>query len=103
MELKENETHITYCLKAKNYNDLQRGSTIPRILALLVLPSDENEWISWSIDQLLIRKCMYWVDLKKYPQSNNTSEVSLAIPKSNTLSAESLMAIMKNVAEEEFV
>lgn len=51
---------ITYQLKAKNYNDLCMPGTSPIILGLLILPSDETEWIGWTPNELMIKGCMYW-------------------------------------------
>lgn len=55
----ENNSEITYKLKAKNYNDLCAACTTPIILGLLVLPESEKEWLKWSQEELLIKGRMY--------------------------------------------
>ena len=40
--------YLTYRLKVKNYNDLCMEGTTEIILALLVLPEDESEWLMWT-------------------------------------------------------
>ncbi|GHV28798.1 hypothetical protein FACS1894167_06810 [Synergistales bacterium] len=62
--LKQAKGKISYPLEKKNYDDLRRPATIKPYLFLLILPKDEKEWIQQSVEELIIRKCMYWIDLK---------------------------------------
>lgn len=52
--------HLIYKLNVKNYNELCMEGTSDIILALLVLPEDESEWLTWTQEDLLIKGCMYW-------------------------------------------
>jgi len=96
----EFESHYSYPLKKKNYDDLRMRATIKPYLFLLLLPRDENEWVTHSIEQLIIRKCMYWLDLEGLPDKENTSTVSVHLLKTNVVSSDALVALLHDVAEE---
>ena len=87
---KDNIETFTYPLKVKNYSDLIKPSTYPRILCLLILPEDHDEWLSQSAENLIIRKCMYYKELSGEPTSNNTETVSIEINKRDIFDAENL-------------
>lgn len=94
------DNEITYKLKVKNYNDLCMDSTTPSILALLILPDDQNEWVSWSDEELLIRGRMYWLGLQGKSVSSNSNSVSVKIPKCNILNNQTVEALLITAAEE---
>ncbi|HLK29496.1 MAG TPA: DUF4365 domain-containing protein [Puia sp.] len=68
-EFKNGKVHFD--LKMKNYNDLKALNATPKILVVLCLPQSEDEWISFSPDDLTIRKLAYWLDLYEMPDSTN--------------------------------
>jgi len=98
--LTESANAVSYELKAKNYNDLKALSTVQKLLFVLILPEEEKEWITHSVDELVIRRCMYWISLESYPNSDNTSSITVQIPKIQYLDAEALQRLMQDVAEE---
>jgi len=100
IDLKEDENYYHYPLKKKNYDELRMPSTVKPYLFLLVLPIEENEWLTQSIEQLVIRKCMFWLDLKELPDSDNSSNVTVLLPKTNIVSSETLDEMLKKDAEE---
>ena len=73
---------------------------MPSILALLILPDNGNEWIKWSEEELILRGKMYWVSFHHCESTNNTSTVSVRIPKSNLLSISSIEDLLLRVAEK---
>ena len=93
---------IKYTLKVKNYNDLCTPSTMPIILCLLILPEDDSVWVNWSTEDLLIKGSMYWLDLSSAERSPNAEAVSVSIPKSNTVSPETLLNLLTKIAREEW-
>lgn len=93
---------IRYTLKVKNYNDLCTPSTTPVILCLLILPEEDSIWVNWSIEELLIKGSMYWLDLSSAERSPNAETVSVSIPKSNIVSPESLLDLLTKIAKEEW-
>lgn len=99
--LQERQNSITYRLKAKNYNDLIKKGSSPAFLMLLVLPTDQNEWIHWTIDELAIRKCMYWLHIPDDSEQVNTGSKSVIIQKSQVVNVDSLNELFQKIAREE--
>jgi hypothetical protein len=102
-EYKETNDFLFYPLKKKNYDDLRRSSSIKSFLFILILPEKETDWINQSIDQLVIKKCMYWFDLNNLPNSDNNTSVSVHIPKSQYVSPDVLEDILIKIAEEKLL
>lgn len=96
-----NGNYIPFPLPIKNYNDLRNRSTSPRLLVLLLLPENQHEWVLHSIDELVIKKCVYWLNLYGMPQSNNQTSVTVQIPVNNVLSPASLHELMISASKEE--
>ena len=99
-QLVETDEIIRYQLKVKNYNDLCRKSTSQQLLFVLVLPNEEAEWIKHNVDELVIKKCMYWVDLSNNTESTNVDNITIELSKKNYVSSETLIQIFEKVAEE---
>lgn len=93
---------LIYRLKVKNYNDLCAEGTSEIILALLVLPEEESEWLAWTRDELLIKGCMYWASFASYEPSENLETVSVHIDKKNVINSMTLNKIMDKIAEGEW-
>src|SRR5579863_1976563 len=83
--------HISYDLEAKNYDDLidrrnELGSVIPLVLVVFIFPTDQDQWLTLSTEELIIRKRAYWYlpdDNARYTP-NSTSQV-INIPNSNLI------------------
>jgi len=90
-----------FSLPIKNYNDLRAKSTSPRILVLLVLPDESDNYVVHSIDELVLKKCAYWHNLSGLPDSSNTSNTTVYIPTMNVLSPENLKDLMLKASKEE--
>jgi len=94
----ENET-IKYDLNSITYNDLltRKKSKTPLILILFILPSDKNEWLKISDNELIARKCAYWY----FPEeaeimTSNTATKRISINKKNLISNETLNHLFEN-------
>lgn len=88
----------TFPLKVKNYDDLRHTDyQAPRILIVVIMPKEVDDWLSQTEEQLVLRRCGYWVSLRGLPSTANTSTVSVSIPRGNVLTPEALRAIMQRV------
>jgi hypothetical protein len=94
------ESEVRYDLEVKNYDDLREpGDNCPRILVVLVLPEDEAQWLSQSVEELILRHCAYWICLEGYPATTATTTLRIAIPRSAVFSVEAVRAILVRVRE----
>ncbi len=98
-QLTDDATGFNYELPIKNFNDLRRGSANPMMLCVLRLPVDEGQWVAHSINELILRNCMFWYDVTKCPPSDNTTSVTIHVPWENALTPEKALELMRNVAE----
>ncbi|EGV30946.1 hypothetical protein ThidrDRAFT_2310 [Thiorhodococcus drewsii AZ1] len=85
---------VTFPLPMKNYNDLRMDVIIPRLLILVVLPECEEDWLSHSEDALIIRHCGYWLSLAGAPERENSTSVTVRIPRAQRFTPEMLRTMM---------
>lgn len=77
------------------------GSPIPKLLVVLLLPSDPSQWLTLDENALIARRCAYWVSLKGAPASDNRSGQTIAIPRSQVLSVEGLRDVALILSRQE--
>lgn len=82
-------------LPVENYERLIRPSQVPRYLVLLALPSDESDWLTVSVDHLLMRRCAYWVSLFGAPEIDNRATVTVRIPPGNLFDRDALQQLLE--------
>ncbi len=93
----ENE-FIRYPLKLKNYNELRKSKTlVPKILILILLPENPQEWVNHSEAELCLRKCGYWLSLKGKPQTRNVESVTVYLPRQQLFTVNAVKNLMEQV------
>ncbi len=94
------DSHIQVDLETKTYEDLrEKGDNCPRILVVLLLPTDEGDWVSQSAEELVLRRGAYWLSLEGSPPAKTGKTVRIAIPRSNLFSAQAVLGIMASLRE----
>lgn len=94
------EGHIRYALKRKNYDELIPTDLLaPRLLVLVVVPSQPAAWLSMSSDSLVLRHCAYWASLRGLPPTENDRSVTVEVPRANLFDAEALTRLMQVINE----
>lgn len=87
-------------LPVKNYNELRAyGYQTPRILVVVVVPSDPQDWIVATEDQLAMKRCGYWQSLRGQPDTTNTATVRVQIPRTNQFHVQQLRSLMALVSQ----
>ncbi|MDD3469838.1 MAG: DUF4365 domain-containing protein [Thermoguttaceae bacterium] len=87
---------IKYDLDVKNYNDLRDVNVgEPRILVLLILHENESEWLHLSEEEMIMKRCLYWVSLRGWDPTDNKNTIRINIPRSNLFTEEALMELME--------
>ena len=93
--------HIHFALPIKNYNDLKARSATPRLLVVLCLPEQKDEWVTHSSEELILKKCAYYLNLYGFPESENETTVTVKIPLANVFSPDTLHDLMLKTSKEE--
>lgn len=97
--LRDNE--VPFPLPVKNYEELRCETMIPRLLVVFVLPEDPNEWLEQREEQMITRRCAYWISLLGRASTNNTTTVTVHVPRTNCLTVENLRSLMEAASRKE--
>ena len=89
---------IRFPLPVKNQRDLAVRSTVPRVLIVMLLPTDTGEWLEQTTDELCVRKCAYWTTLEGQDPSPNRHTVTVSVPLANVFD---VSAAQRLIAEAE--
>jgi hypothetical protein len=90
------EDVVKYDLDIKNYNDLRQTDVgVARILIVVDLHSDKNEWLKSEADRTIFCRCAYWASLYGEPATENESTIRITIPKSQILTPNELENIIE--------
>jgi hypothetical protein len=84
----------SFTLKVDQYDRLRLTAIgSPRLLMVLFLPEEPDQWLIHTEAELLTRRCSYWVNLYGAPESPNRSKQTVYLPAGNRLSVEQLRTI----------
>ena len=87
---------IRYPLEVKNYNDLKvENIQTPRLLILVVVPDNLDNWLIQSQQELSLKYCGYWVSLRGQPPTQNQTTVTISIPRQNIFNVKALTTLMQ--------
>ncbi|MET4595053.1 MULTISPECIES: DUF4365 domain-containing protein [unclassified Sphingomonas] len=85
---------IKFPLPVKNYNDLREKTQWPRMLVLMRLPANQNEWLVADKHSLVMKHCAYWVSLEGACATANKTKVTVEVPETNVLTIDELSTLM---------
>ena len=90
------EEFFTYYLHgAKRYEKLRvKNSPIYKLLVVLFLPTEINDWLLCTEEQLILKNAAYWVNLYGADVCTNDSGVTVYLPKMNLLTPDELKKIV---------
>ena len=87
--------NLSYPLKVKNYNDLIIANVSdPRILVVVTVSKIRSEWLACTANQFVLAKSAYWISLLGHKLSDNSSSVTVKIPRTNLITADKLQSLM---------
>lgn len=98
-----NGDNIHFALPIKNYNDLKARTATPRLLVILCLPEVKEDWLQHTANELVLKKCAYFLNLKGLPDSNNDTTVTVHVPLANVFSPDALFDLMLKTSKEEML
>lgn len=85
---------VTFALSRKNYDELRIETITPRLLIVILMPSEEGNWLSHSEDELILRHCGYWVSLRGEPLVDNETSVTIYLPRAQRFDVDQLSGLM---------
>jgi hypothetical protein len=85
---------IRFPLKVKNYNDLCGDHYVPRVLVVVLLPEAVEDWLQQTEEQLVLRRCGYWLSLADRSESANVSSVTVQLPRTQVFSVSGLRKLL---------
>lgn len=89
---------LHYSIGIKNYNDLRlEDLMVPRILVVVLVPPAIEDWLVQTEEEMIIRRCGYWVSLLGAPATQNSDGVTVNIPRINMFTPETLTAMMHQI------
>lgn len=90
----------SFPLELKNYNELRDTTCSPlKLLVVLFLPTDHTQWLTVSADQMISRRCAYWLGLHGAPPSTNQTNQTVYIPETKRFDARELENDSRNIFE----
>jgi hypothetical protein len=93
---------LHFPLPLKNYNELRAVDThLPRLLFVVTVPKDLNDYIAVLPDGLFLRAKCYWVSLRGMTETSNSETVTVSIPAAQCVTPESLQILMDLVGQKE--
>ena len=87
--------HVRFQLRRRNYDLLRLEAQTPRLLVVLELPKNPDQWMEITADELVIRHRAYWMSLLGYDETTNQSSVTVHIPKQNRFDVAGLRSLME--------
>ncbi len=98
----EQQGRYSFSLLIGQYNKLrQTRLASARILAVLYLPPNLDDWLRHSEDALIAKRCAYWVSLRGAQASTNDTAQTVYIPRNQPLSPAALTEIMTRCSRDE--
>jgi hypothetical protein len=99
------DSKVKYDLDVGNYNQLVRragdDNAVRQILILFCMPIKNDEWISITENELIVRKCCFWHQLHKEKITENESKIRIEIPTAQQFTPEVLDQIFQKMTSGE--
>lgn len=90
---------VHFPLEKKNYDDLRATTCVPRILIVVLLPKDLSDWLVQRPDELALRHSAWWMSLRGMGPTENTSGVTVTLPRTQGFCPDGLTKLLAGIAE----
>ena len=94
------EHALRFPLSRKNYDDLRARTLVPRILLVVLVPTDISDWLLQSEDEMVVRRCGYWTNLSGAGATDNDSSVTVNVPRTQMFTPASLSELMRRIDQD---
>jgi hypothetical protein len=90
---------VSFPLDVGLYNRLRRTAVnIPRLLVLMTLPPESEQWLHVSPQQLVARHCAHWKCIQGKPESRNSAKVTVHFDVNKVLTPDALREIARVIS-----
>ena len=91
---------MTYFFQGtKRYDKLRTNDSAHyKIIVVLFLPNNPNDWLNCSPNDLILKNAAYWTCLYGAPASTNATGETINLPKANLLTPASLTGLVMQAA-----
>lgn len=97
------DMEVIYDLECRTYDLLRHAHPrCARVLVLVLLPPDEDLWLSQTSEELVLRRCGFWLSLRGAPSVDSETTTRIAIPRANVFSPEVVRSMMQLVNRGEW-
>lgn len=93
---------LDFLLKRKYYDEIRKGSQVPRILVAITIPEKVEDWLAHNQESLTLYKCAYWKSIRGYPDRYDITEeskISIPFERSQRFTVEALHNLMKRISD----
>ena len=94
-EVTVRKKYITYKLDAKTHRKLIQRACEPAMLILLVLPKEQDQWLTLNQDAMIVQKCCYWHFLVGESPTKNSSKKTIHFPIDNVLTPKTVIDFLE--------
>lgn len=91
------EASLNFPLDIPTYRKLTSETLVPRILVILVVPTDPERWITQTEEEIMLRHGAYWVSLYGQDETENEETVTVHLPRAQLFTPLALTGIMSRV------
>lgn len=94
---------LSYFFKGrKQYDDLRSQEVAtPRLLVVLFLPAAQDQWLCCSAEQLMLRRCAYWVSLRGAPALATDTGGTVQLPKAQAFTDQALTRLVTRLSQRD--
>jgi hypothetical protein len=94
--------YVKFSLPVKNYKILIDSKAVdPLILVVVLVPKDLSNWLQITEENILMKKCGYWVSLKGTPPTQNKEKITVELPRQNLFTPVNLQRMMEKIGRKE--
>lgn len=73
------------------------AAMVPRVLVVVLVPEDLDNWLQQSEQCLRMKHCAYWVSLYGMEESPNSASITVRIPRSQIFDVAGVHQIMERI------
>lgn len=89
-----------FSIKIRNHDDLREARVlVPRILVVVIVPPDPAEWLVHGPEELVSRRCAFWIGLRGRAPSEHETTQSAPLSRARPFTVQSLRSMMDRIGK----